>query len=473
MVVTFFLRAFELLFGLRKGEPMFRRLVPLWVIVSTITAGGWAHAQMPFPVNLVPTRTVLERLGLERQWFGVIPLVETERLMKITLAGDLMFAQTSYAIVHAFHAESGRLLWSAQLGERTGFARGVTANSFAVYLTNANILHALDRNTGRRVWQLNLGTIPTSAPACDDDRVLVGLTSGKLTTLNLRTTDAKGNKNILSAPSEAWTWHTGGPILTRPLPAGQFAAFGSTDGRTAVVETVDGTRLYRIPTGGPIGEGLGAFGTRLLLIPSADNNLYGVDLLFAKVVWTFASGAPIEQEPMVAGQDIYTINTAGNMSLIDPENGEPRWTRPTQGGRLAAVSDTKLYLRSYNLDLFVMDRKTGRTVVDPGETHLRAGLNLRDFDLDIVNRFNDRLYFATSSGMIVCLRETGNPQPHPLRDPKALPFGYVPPEGLKPTPPAAPAAEPGAQPKEPGAVGADEAPAAAEKKEKEPADAPK
>ena len=95
----------------------------------------------------------------------------------------------------------------------------------------------------------------------------------------------------------------------------------------------------------------------------------------------------------------------------------------------------------------MIDRTTGRTIVDPGETHLRAGLNLRDFDLDIVNRFNDRLYFATSSGMIICLRETGNPRPRLLRDPKAPPFGSVPPEGLKPTPPIAPAAEPGAAPK--------------------------
>ena len=95
---SFFLRAFDLLFGLRKGEPMFRRLVPLWVIVSTILAGGSAQRPDALPGDLVPKRTALERLGLERQWFGVIPLVETERLMKITLAGDLMFAQTDYAM---------------------------------------------------------------------------------------------------------------------------------------------------------------------------------------------------------------------------------------------------------------------------------------------------------------------------------------------------------------------------------------
>src|ERR1700733_4221478 len=144
-----FLRALDLLFSMRKGEPMFRRLLPCWVFVIGIFASGSARAQMPFPVDLVPTRTALERLGLERQWFGVIPLVESERLMRISMSGDRLFAQTDYAMVHAFDSESGRLLWSAQLGERTGLARGVASNSFAVFATNANILHALDKKTGR------------------------------------------------------------------------------------------------------------------------------------------------------------------------------------------------------------------------------------------------------------------------------------------------------------------------------------
>jgi len=77
---------------------MFRRLVPVWVIVCTIVAGASARAQMPFPVDLVPTRTALERLGLERQWFGVVPLTETERLLKISLTEGLLFAQTNNAI---------------------------------------------------------------------------------------------------------------------------------------------------------------------------------------------------------------------------------------------------------------------------------------------------------------------------------------------------------------------------------------
>ena len=190
---------------------MFRRLVPLWVIVSTILAGGSARAQMPFPVDLVPTRTALERLGLERQWFAVIPLVETERVMKIAFTGDLVFVQTDYAIVHAIDAESGRMLWSAQVGERTGFARGVASNSYAVYLTNANMFHALDKKTGRPIWRHNLGTIPTSSPACDEDVAMVGLTSGIIVTLKVKYNDGKGNETILTTPIPAWKWDSGAP----------------------------------------------------------------------------------------------------------------------------------------------------------------------------------------------------------------------------------------------------------------------
>jgi outer membrane protein assembly factor BamB len=441
---------------------MFRRVLPLWVIVSII-ASGWAKAQMPFPRDLLPPRRALERLGLERQWFTVIPLLETERLLRISRTADLLFAQTSYARLHTIDAESGRLLWTAELAERTGFARGATANAFAVFATNANILYALDRGSGRRIWTYNLDTIPTSTPACDNSRVMVGMTNGLLVGLSLKKVDPRGNETILPAPLPLWKWHAGTALATRPLPAENVVAWGGGDSKVYCVMAAEATPVWRFATGGAIGEGLAGYGNHILLVPSADFNLYAIDLFSGNALWTFPSGAPISQEPMVAESDLYVINKAGNLSSLDPSSGEVRWTTSTQGGRTAAISATKVYLRSENLDLFTVDRATGRMVIDPSETYLRAGLNLREYDLDIVNRFSDRISFATSSGLIICLREAGQIQPKPLRDPKAAPFGYVPPEGIKATPPAAPAAEPGAEPKnEPGAEPKNEPGAAAE-----------
>jgi outer membrane protein assembly factor BamB len=460
---------------------MFRRLVSAWVMVGTIMVGGSAKAQRPFPVDLVPKRSSLDRLGLERHWFGIVPLVETERVLRISVAdktskaGDraLLFAQTSYAMVHAFDAETGQLIWSAQLGERTGFARGVAANSFAVFVTNSAQFFALEKKTGRLIWKSPLATIPTTFPACDEERAMVGLTSGKLYAFALKQRDEQGNEKVLTAPTEAWNWQAGGQMLTRPLPAERVVCFGSSDGKAYVVMAEEPTPLFRFSTAAPIGAGLGAFGTRMLLIPSADNNLYAVDLFTALGLWTFASGAPIAQQPIVADQDIYIANTSGNLSSLDPASGVPKWTKATQGGQFVSISATKVYLRSFNLDLFIVDRQTGRNIADPGETLLRAGLNLREFALDFVNRFNDRLYFGTPSGMIVCIRESGQVAPRPLTDPSARPFGYVPPEGLTTTPPLAPAGETkpdaGAEPGEaaPAADKAKDAPADDKTKDQE------
>jgi outer membrane protein assembly factor BamB len=293
-----------------------------------------------------------------------------------------------------------------------------------------------------------MGTIPSCGTVCDEDRVMVGTIEGRVIAYSLREKGPKGEMKIRAKPVEAWAWQTSGPIHTLPLPAQHMVAFGSSDGRVYVVMNDERTALYRVRTGGPIGEGLGSYGTRTLLIPSADNNLYAVDLLTSETLWTFPSGGPIDQAPVIAGEDIYSINQSGYLTLLDPATGNVRWNTLTQGAKFISVGASRIYLRSWSNDLYVIDRATGGVLADPAATRQRAGLNLREFGLSVINRFDDRLYFGTDSGMVVCLREIGAVQPRLLRDPKALLFGYIPPEGVRPTPPPIPAAE---TPAEPGA----------------------
>jgi outer membrane protein assembly factor BamB len=403
--------------------------------------GPAARAQAPFSTDLVPKRSTLARVGLERQWTAVIPVYGTERLLRISRSSDLFFAQTDHGAVHTYNAETGQLIWSASLGQITPRALPVSSNSYMVFGTAANILTALDRRTGRQIWKVDLHAMPSCGTACDEERVMVGLFTGRLVGYSLRETPPKGAPVIRDKPVEIWGWQTSGSISTHPLPAAHVVAFGSSDGRVYVCINDERTALYRIRTGGPIGSGLGTYKTRTLLIPSADHNVYAVDLLTSDVRWTFASGAPIAQEPVIAGDDIFVINQTGALSLLNPETGSLRWTTPTQGGQLTAVSGSKIYLRSFHNDLYVIDRAAGKVLADPSSTFRRAGLKLREYGLSMLNRFDDRLYFGTDSGMVVCLREMGSNQPYLLRDPKALPFGYIPPEGIAPNRAGAPATD--------------------------------
>ena len=158
---------------------MLRRSLPVWLVLVCV-AGPPARAQLPFARDLIPGRTPLERTGLERTWFSVIPLIGSERLVQISRTSDLLFAQTSLARLHTIDPETGRILWSAEMGGRTGFAAGTAANTWAVFATSANTLYGLDRGTGRMLWKVDLGTLPSSTPACDDSRVLVGMSDGMM-----------------------------------------------------------------------------------------------------------------------------------------------------------------------------------------------------------------------------------------------------------------------------------------------------
>ncbi|MDR3621644.1 MAG: PQQ-binding-like beta-propeller repeat protein [Paludisphaera borealis] len=426
---------------------MSRRLALVLAPLLLGMAGPWVQAQSTVPQDLIPKRTSLARLGLERQWMAVVPVAGSEQILRISRSADLFFVQTNQAMLHVYDAETGRHRWSAQLGEQAPSARPVSSNSYAVFATCANIMLALDRNTGRVIWRANLATIPTSGTACDEEHLLVGLNTGMVNCYRLKQEQEKGPATLLDSPALAWNLQTGGKVLTLPMIAERISLLGSSDGRVFVTLTDEPTPLYRVKTGGPIGEGLGTYGTRMLLIPSADYNLYAVDVLTTKMLWTFPSGAPIEQAPMIAGEDIFVVNTAGNLSVIEPSTGVPRWTLSTHSARLLGTSPTKVYLRTFDNDLLVVDRASGKVVADPAATFQRAGLNLREFDLSFPDRYDDRLYLGTSSGVVVCLREIGLTTPQLLRDPKALPFAHVPPEGVSEKPAAPPAeTEPGAVP---------------------------
>lgn len=418
---------------------MTRRLVLAWAGLAL--AAGVARAQVPLSNNLLPTQRSLARLGLERHWFNTVPLTgQGERVLELSISGDLVFVQTSQAQFHVYEGETGRRLWSVNLGRSSVDAQPASSNPTTVFVTNSNIIYALDRLGGRVKWSHPMEHLPASATSCDEEHVFVGLRAGKLIAY-----DAKDGR-------ELWNYQTRGDVSSRPEPAGRVVAFASTDGKVYVSRSEVSRPLLRWTAAGPISAPLNALGVRTLLVPSEDKSLYAIDLWTGTTKWNFPTGAPILQEPLVAGDDIYVVNSAGMLSAVNAETGASEWTISTLGGPLLGVSRKRLYLESLDGDLFIVDRANGAMLYDPRATHERAGVNLREFQFGPTNRMNDRMYVASRSGMLVCMREAGAVRPFLLRDPNEKPFGYVPPEGYEDAPKIPAAPQPAAATGEPGAA---------------------
>jgi len=393
--------------------------------VGLMLTAATSRAQTPLSTGAIPTRSSLARIGLDLHWAGVVPLAGAEKVTSISIDSNLLFAQTNLANFYAYEAESGRLLWTAHLGRVTTQSFPVSVNSQTVFVTNSNQLFALDRRTGRQVWMKELTELPTSPTACNEARVVIGLKSGKVAGYDAKT------------GASDWFLSTNDRVTSRPQLTERVLAVGSQDGKLYVSRSERYTLLYRFSTSGKVVAPLGSYGARTLLVPSTDHVLYAVDLFTGEERWNHPTGSWILQEPLVVDKDIYVVNEEGQLSSLDAETGTPRWTISTQGGRLLSISGTKAYLETHDQDLFVVDRATGRMVFDPRMTSQRSGINLREFNIGPTNHLDDRLYFGSKSGLIVSLRETGQVRPRYLRDPKAKPFGYIPPEGY-PDPAAVP-----------------------------------
>ena len=382
-----------------------------------LLAIGSARGQVSFGNNSIPGRRALARVNLDLQFSCVVPLNGPEKLTEISIDDGMLFAQTNHANFYAFDAETGRYLWGAHLGNITTHAEPASVNSFGVYVTNSNFMFGLDRKTGRQMWKKELTNIPSSATAANDDRVMIGLESGKLVTFDAKT------------GAEKWNIQTNEKIRSRPIIAGRVVVFGSEDRKLYMSKLDTPDLLWRFATGGPIEAPLATHGVRTLLVPSTDKALYAVDLFTGLEKWVIPTGSPVEQEPLVSDDDVYVVNDEGFLTSADVASGKAKWTISTLGGRLLSVSATKLYLESHDEDLFVVDRESGKVVYDPVTTLQRSGINLRNFSLGPTNRFDDRLYFGSTHGLIICIRELAQVTPRLIRDPKAKPFGYIPPEG--------------------------------------------
>ncbi len=197
-------------------------------------------------------------------------------------------------------------IWEPTSATITTKGQPAAVNSYAVYATNSNEISALDRKTGREMWKMELGTRPTSSStAVDEEQVMIRLESGKLVTFDAKT------------GAEKWNIQSNERVSSHPILAGRVAAFGSEDHKL-YMGTVDKAKLlWRFALGGPIVAPIGKHGVRTLLVPSSDKSIYSVDLFTGQSNWTLATGASVEQEPLVSGNDVYVVNTEGSLAAIE------------------------------------------------------------------------------------------------------------------------------------------------------------
>lgn len=429
---------------------MIRRLAMAWAALGALAWAVPAEGQTASDPRALPDRNALGRIGLERAWFSAVPLqsgLEQLRHISLTVDGTQIFAQTSAGMLYCFDSETGRMLWTTDLGPASGLAEDVAVNSNRAFAINGNFLHALDRQTGTTVWVERMENNASSPIAATEDLVMVGLVSGKLLAYSLIPAEDERFQKQTGAPGGfAWNFSTTGPITAEPIPTDKVVAFASNGGKLYVSLIDPPQVLHRSQPIGELYASMGTYGTgpeSLLIVPSRNRNLYGINLFTGEQEWVFPTGAPISAQPLVGGGDVtvtrqireevpetyvgtdlreytrnvprirteeqtipmpptaYVLNDAGQIFAVDPETGESRWNRPIPvPGTEREVVDPETGRREV-VRQWVIDPETGRPATTP--------LTISTGADQILSLSPTRIYLETEYGdLAIVERSTGD-----------------------------------------------------------------
>jgi len=197
-------------------------------------------------------------------------------------------------------------------------------------------------------------------PTALDGAVLLTLKAGKLVAVDM------GDWRV--------RWEFPGPedkdvkpraFYGAPVVAGSLVYVGGYDGTAYALDKENGRLRWRFETKGAIIGGLAlAPDAGLLLVPSDDGRLYGLDAAEGTLRpgWPFRTGKGIWSRPAVEDDTVYVGSLDGKVYALEVASGRERWHLDLGAGVISdpALARGLLLVGATDRRLYAIDVRTGR-----------------------------------------------------------------------------------------------------------------
>ena len=342
-------------------------------------AGGWAHrgtlpalAPGPHTISLRATTPGGRSAALATSIAVCTPPVSTLATGAWPQAGG---GPDHHGARSAPLAPPVTVRWSASLGGSAGLGPPVIADGIVVVTIadraggDAGGLVALDLATGTERWRHRTRAPVPSSPAIADGVVVFGLATGEIQALDLRT----------GAPRWSYQLAGGVPTSASSLWSSPTIADGlvlvAVQGRLAALELTTGAPRWtqNPPLAFPW------LGTRAAITVADGAALVAFNRDLGVSSWDAATGAPrwanisnatlaINASPLVADGVAYVASVRGDLSALELDTGQRRWSVPlTPGGfdwgysiiATPAYADGRLFVATQWDRLLAIDAATG------------------------------------------------------------------------------------------------------------------
>jgi outer membrane protein assembly factor BamB len=366
--------------------------------------------------------------------------VERDIVAHIVNDEDVVYVQSSAGVVTALNADTGREMWTAQVGRTDEVAMPATSNASIVMVVAGPALYALDKFSGKELFSYRLPSHPSAGPVITEGSFFVPLADNSLCTCALKTLQYLERYRKLPpgvAKAIAWRFAAGEVIKRAPVAGDSRVGFVTEEGNIHVVD-ISGVKagrskfqfLMKSPATAPLT--LVTRDQEYLFAAAANNRLYCIGMnTNGRVQWTFPLGQRVSEPITVIGQDVYIVGDEGELLGLGLQSGLPL---QTASGAPFALTDVEVLLSVTEKAVYVLD-SAGRVVTVNRRTgEAVSKKEYHDLTMPLRNSVTDRLYLSSTSGRVVCLKESGidfpiyhqNPQRSPIMPEVAKPAPAVP-----------------------------------------------
>lgn len=388
--------------------PVWKKLTAaLLTLVLTVSGTDCLMAQRLNESSVgitIPTQRQLGQYDLERVWWGQATVdPQRDRIVHLTIDEINLYALSTAGIITAFNNETGKKLWSTQLGRGNNISYPPVSNSKYVYITVGTKLYAIERLNGEIDWELQLPGSPSTSLTVDEDTIFVGTLSGRVYAWDLEKLDELSNESKLPAWRERairWTYQTGDAINTPALVTNRTLLFASQDGSLYSVTLQERQLAFQFETDAPISANL-AEDEKSIFLASEDQNLYCLNILNGIVRWRIRTSFPLVMPVSVLDNEVYISSKKNGLFQLSALSGQEQWWQPL-GSRFISMSPTRVYATDELGNLLVLSRTDGAVL---------SAVPLRKFQVKLMNEQTDRIFCASESGIILCLKQKDLPFP--------------------------------------------------------------
>lgn len=275
------------------------------------------------------------------------------------------------ARVSAFAAIGGSAVWRTELTppkekSEKGYGGGIAADSGRIYAaTGFGTVVALDATSGAKLWESALGVPVRSSPTAAADRVFVVTTDGRFVCLN----GADGKEvwsfrglpektSIISNPSPA----VEGDVVIVPYPSGDVVALRVSNGQQVWQESLARQRsasavasmsdVARPAVDNGVVFSVGHAGRMIASQQRTGERLWSLNV-------------PGTQTPWVAGDNVFVVDTTGQLLAVTRRDGKIQWSTKLASGVTwsgPVLAGGQLWLASSKGQLISVEAETGKQV---------------------------------------------------------------------------------------------------------------